>query len=300
MTETRLRRTSLYIPGTNPGMLANADVFGADSIILDLEDGVPVTEKDAARILVRNALKSVPYDKKTEITVRLNALSTPFGHDDFSEIIPLSPGAVRLPKCESAEDVLEADALISELERKNGVPEGSVKIITITESAGGGRNLVEIAAASPRVIALNYGAEDYTASLGAERTKEGGELNDIRAKVVVAARIAGIQALDSVFGDVNDSEGLYEDALRARRLGFDGKSVIHPRQIAVVHRAFTPSDKEINFAVRVMAAFSDAESRGSGVIALDGRMIDAPVVVRARKTIALAKAAGRLSGEEEA
>ncbi|MGI6252855.1 MAG: HpcH/HpaI aldolase/citrate lyase family protein [Aminivibrio sp.] len=298
MKKTRLRRTSLYIPGTNPGMLANADVFGADSIILDLEDGVPVTEKDAARILVRNGLKNIPFSKNTEITVRLNALSTPFGRDDFNEIIPLRPDAVRLPKCESAEDILEADDLISELEKKNGIPEGSVKIITITESAGGGCNLAAIAAASPRVVALNYGAEDYTASLGAERTKEGGELDDIRAKVVVAARIAGIQALDSVFGDVNDSEGLYEDALRARRLGFDGKSVIHPRQIAVVHKAFTPSDKEISFAQRVMTAFSDAERRGSGVVALDGRMIDAPVVARARKTIALAKAAGCLSGEE--
>ncbi len=298
MIKTRLRRTSLYIPGTNPGMLANADVFGADSIILDLEDGVPVTEKDAARILIRNGLKSIPYGKNTEITVRLNALSTPFGRDDFMEIIPLRPDAVRLPKCESAEDILEADDLISELEKKNDIPAGSVKIITITESARGGCNLAAIAAASPRVVALNYGAEDYTASLGAERTKEGGELDDIRAKVVVAARMAGIQALDSVFGDVNDLEGLYGDALRARRLGFDGKSVIHPRQIAVVHRAFTPSDKEINFAQRVMTAFSDAERRGSGVVALDGRMIDAPVVARARKTIALAKAAGCLSGEE--
>lgn len=300
MTETVLRRTSLYIPGTNPGMLANADVFGADSVILDLEDGVPVSEKDAARILVRNALKSIPYSKKTEITVRVNALSTPFGRADFEEIIPLSPGAIRLPKCESAEDILQADALITELEQKYRIAPGSVKIITITESAMGGRNLAEIAAASRRVIALNYGAEDYTASLGAERTREGRELDDIRAKVVVAARVAGVQALDSVFGDINDPEGLYEDALRARRLGFDGKSVIHPRQIHVVHRAFTPTEKETGFALRVMAAFSDAAARGSGVIALDGRMIDAPVVARARKTIALAKAAGSLPGEVHA
>lgn len=298
MKKTRLRRTSLYIPGTNPGMLANADVFGADSIILDLEDGVPVTEKDSARILVRNGLKSIPYSKNTEITVRLNALSTPFGRDDFNEIIPLCPDAIRLPKCESAEDILEADRLISELEERSGIAAGTIGIITITESARGGCNLAEIAAACDRVVALNYGAEDYTASLGAERTREGRELDDIRAKAIVAARMAGIQALDSVFGDVNDLEGLYEDALRARRLGFDGKSVIHPRQIAVVHRAFTPSDKEINFAQRVMTAFSNAERRGSGVVALDGRMIDAPVVARARKTIALAKAAGCLSGEE--
>lgn len=296
MNRRRLRRTSLYIPGTNPGMLANAEVYGADSVILDLEDGVPVSEKDAARILVRNALQHIPY-RRAEVTVRVNALSTPFGRDDFREIIPLAPEAVRLPKCESADDVREADAMMTDLELKNGIEPGTVGIIAITESARGGRNLSEIAAASPRLIALNYGAEDYTADIGAVRTKEGRELDDIRAKVIVAARIAGVQALDSVFGDVNDLDGLYAEALRVRLLGFDGKSVIHPRQIPVVHRAFTPSDQEVGFARRVMAAFREASSRGAGVIALDGRMIDAPVVARAEKILALAEAAGCLPGE---
>lgn len=296
MNRRRLRRTSLYIPGTNPGMLANAEVYGADSVILDLEDGVPVSEKDAARILVRNALQHIPY-RRAEVTVRVNALSTPFGRDDFREIIPLAPDAVRLPKCESADDVREADAMMTEIELENGIEPGTVGIIAITESARGGRNLSEIAAASPRLIALNYGAEDYTADIGAVRTKEGRELDDIRAKVIVAARIAGVQALDSVFGDVNDLDGLYAEALRVRLLGFDGKSVIHPRQIPVVHRAFTPSDQEVGFARRVMAAFREASSRGAGVIALDGRMIDAPVVARAEKILALAEAAGCIPGE---
>ncbi|WP_367340240.1 CoA ester lyase [Aminivibrio sp.] len=296
MNRRRLRRTSLYIPGTNPGMLANAEVYGADSVILDLEDGVPVSEKDAARILVRNALQHIPY-RRAEVTVRVNALSTPFGRDDFREIIPLAPDAVRLPKCESADDVREADAMMTEIELENGIEPGTVGIIAITESARGGRNLSEIAAESPRLIALNYGAEDYTADIGAVRTKEGRELDDIRAKVIVAARIAGVQALDSVFGDVNDLDGLYAEALRVRLLGFDGKSVIHPRQIPVVHRAFTPSDQEVGFARRVMAAFREASSRGAGVIALDGRMIDAPVVARAEKILALAEAAGCLPGE---
>ncbi|MEA4953546.1 MAG: aldolase/citrate lyase family protein [Aminivibrio sp.] len=296
MNRRRLRRTSLYIPGTNPGMLANAEVYGADSVILDLEDGVPVSEKDAARILVRNALQHIPY-RRAEVTVRVNALSTPFGRDDFREIIPLAPDAVRLPKCESADDVREADAMMTEIELENGIEPGTVGIIAITESARGGRNLSEIAAESPRLIALNYGAEDYTADIGAVRTKEGRELDDIRAKVIVAARIAGVQALDSVFGDVNDLDGLYAEALRVRLLGFDGKSVIHPRQIPVVHRAFTPSDQEVGFARRVMAAFREASSRGAGVIALDGRMIDAPVVARAEKILALAEAAGCIPGE---
>ena len=275
-------------------MLVNGAVYGADSIILDLEDGVPVTEKDAARILVRNALKAIPY-QGVEVTVRLNALCTPYGKDDFREIIPFAPAAVRLPKCESAKDVQEADDLISELEIENGIELGTVKIIPIIESVQGGMNLSEIAAASRRVIGLNYGAEDYTADMGAVRTKEGRELDDIRAKTIVAARAAGVMALDSVFADVNDMEGLFHEALRVRLLGFDGKSVIHPRQISVVHKAFTPSEKEISFARRVVAAFQDASRKGAGVIALDGRMIDAPVVARAQKIIALAKAAGHFS-----
>ena len=227
MNRRRLRRTSLYIPGTNPGMLANAEVYGADSVILDLEDGVPVSEKDAARILVRNALQHIPY-RRAEVTVRVNALSTPFGRDDFREIIPLAPDAVRLPKCESADDVREADAMMTEIELENGIEPGTVGIIAITESARGGRNLSEIAAESPRLIALNYGAEDYTADIGAVRTKEGRELDDIRSEVIVAARVAGVQALDSVVGEVNDPDGLHAEALRVRLLGFDGKSGLHP------------------------------------------------------------------------
>jgi citrate lyase subunit beta/citryl-CoA lyase len=286
-----LRRTSLYIPGNNPGMLLNAAVYGADSIVLDLEDAVSVAEKDAARILVRNALRSISY-RDVEVTVRVNSLSTPFGREDFEEIVPLAPSVLRLPKCETADDVLRAEKLIGELEEKSGVPAGSVKLIPIIESAFGASNLPEIVRSSPRVAALNFGAEDYTADLGAERTKEGRELDDIRSRIVAAARIAGIQALDSVFADVNDSEGLFEEAFRVRRLGFDGKSVIHPRQIAIVHRAFTPSEKEIEYAGRVVAAIEEAAVRKSGVVALNGRMIDAPVVAKARKVLALAEAAG--------
>jgi citrate lyase subunit beta/citryl-CoA lyase len=225
-------------------------------------------------------------------------LSTPFGREDFEEIVPLAPSVLRLPKCETADDILRADTLMSELEERNGLPGGVVKIIPIIESAFAASNLAEIARSSPRVTALNFGAEDYTADLGAERSKEGRELDDIRARVVVAARIAGIQALDSVFTDVNDSEGLFEEASRIRRLGFDGKSVIHPRQIVIVHRAFTPSEQEIEYAERVVAAIEDAVARKSGVVALNGRMIDAPVVTKARKVLALAEAAG-IYGKEE-
>lgn len=290
MRTHRLRRTSLYIPGNNPAMLINAAVYGADSVIFDLEDAIPVTEKDAARILVRNALHTLSYSG-AEVTVRVNALSTPFGREDFEEIVPLAPSLIRLPKCETAEDILRADELMGELEQRSGLEIGSVGIIPIVESAYGASNLLSIAKASPRVAALNFGAEDYTADLGAERTKEGRELDDVRSKVVAAARISGVQALDSVFSDINDAEGLFDEALRVRRLGFDGKSVIHPRQVGVVHSAFTPSEREIDNAERVVRALEEAEASRSGVAALNGRMIDAPVAAKARRILALACAA---------
>ena len=290
MKDFTLRRTSLYIPGNNPGMLVNAAVFGADSVIFDLEDAIPLAEKDSARILVRNALRSLRYPG-VEITVRVNSLSTPFGRADFEEIVPLAPSALRLPKCETADNLREADDLISELEMRSGIAAGRVKIIPIIETALGGSNLLEISRSCERIVALNYGAEDYTADLGAVRTREGRELDDIRARTVMAARIAGVQALDSVFTDVNDSEGLFAEVVRIRGLGFDGKSVIHPRQVSVVHRAFTPSDREISFAQRVLKAMEEAALKNSGVLSLDGRMVDAPVVAKARKILALAEAA---------
>ena len=290
MRKNRLRRTSLYIPGNNPAMLINADVYGADSVIFDLEDAIPVTEKDAARILVRNALRTFSYSG-VEITVRVNALSTPFGREDFEEIVPLAPSLIRLPKCETADDIVRADSVMSELEENFALEVGAVGIVPIVESAFGASNLLAIAKASPRVVALNFGAEDYTADLGAERTKEGRELDDVRAKVVAAARIAGVQALDSVFADINDAEGLFDEALRVRRLGFDGKSVIHPRQVCVVHSAFTPSEREIDHAERVVRALEEAEASRSGVAVLNGRMIDAPVAAKARRILALALAA---------
>ena len=291
MSISRLRRTSLYIPGNNPGMLVNASVFGADSLILDLEDAVSPGEKDTARILVRNALESVSYGD-TEITVRINPLSGPFGKKDLEAIIPFAPDAIRLPKCESEEDIKVVDSFLGELELRNGLETGKVKIIPLIESVKGMVNLREVVLASPRIVALNYGAEDYTLDIGAERTKEGQELNDIQSKIVIAARIAGIQALDSVFTDVHDDEGLFLEASAMRSRGFDGKSVIHPRQIPIVHKAFTPSDKEIHFAEDIVDALEKAKTRHSGVVAVNGRMVDAPVAMRARKILSLADAAG--------
>ena len=297
MTKT-LRRSSLYVPGNNPAMLINAGIYGADVLVFDLEDAVPYSEKDAARILLRNALSTLRY-ASAEVVVRINPLSTPFGREDLDVIVPRRPDAIRIPKCETARDVTDVDRVVGELEAASGVERGSIRFMPIIETALGAWNVMEIATASPRVTALNFGAEDYTADIGAIRTKEGSELADLRARMLLAARVAGVQALDSVYSDVEDDDGLYEEARRARILGFDGKSVIHPRQIPVVHRAFTPSEKEIAAALRVERGLAEGKAKGIGVVVVDGKMVDAPVVKRAEKVLELARAAGVLPEEEE-
>jgi len=287
----RLRRTALYIPGNDPSMILNSGIFGPDSVVLDLEDAVSINEKDSARILVRNALRTVDFGP-SEVVVRINALSTPYGRDDLEAIVCPELDAVRLPKCEQEEDVRELDEILNKLESERGMTRGSVKIMPLIESAMGSYNAVEIARASSRNSAINFGGEDYTSDMGAQRTREGAELLDIRMRILMAARIAGIDALDTVFGNVNDEEGLVAETRLIKQLGFDGKSIIHPRQVKPIHQVFTPSEKEINKAKRVIQAIEEAEKRSSGVVALDGRMIDAPVVAKARRVLAFAEAMG--------
>lgn len=287
----RLRRTALYIPGNDPSMILNSGIFGPDSVVLDLEDAVSINEKDSARILVRNALRTVDFGS-SEVVVRINALSTPYGRDDLEAIVCPELDAVRLPKCEQEGDIRELDEILDKLESERGMARGSVKIMPLIESAVGSYNAVEIASASSRNSAINFGGEDYTSDMGAQRTREGAELLDIRMRILMAARIAGIDALDTVFGNVNDEEGLVAETRLIKQLGFDGKSIIHPRQVKPIHQVFTPSEKEINKAKRVIQAIEEAEKRSSGVVALDGRMIDAPVVAKARRVLAFAEAMG--------
>jgi len=286
-----LRRTGIYTPGNNPYMIFNSAIFGADTIVLDLEDGVSVNEKDAARILVRNALTYVDF-RQSEVAVRINSLSTPYGMKDLMSVVCERLDAIRLPKCEHSEDVIKVSKILDKLELERGLTKGRIKIMPIIESALGAHNSVEIACSDKRICALNFGGEDYTADIGAERTREGEELFDIRMKVLTAASIAGINALDTVFGDINDIEGLTAETRLVKKLGFDGKSVIHPRQIKIIHKVFTPSEKEIKKAMRIINALEEAEKKRSGVIALGGKMIDAPVAARAKKVLLLAKAAG--------
>ena len=281
----RLRRSRLYLPGSEPKYFVNAGLHSPDAIILDLEDSVHHDEKDAARILVRNALRAVDFGR-SERTVRINPL--PLALEDLREVIPEAPDLVLLPKAEKPEQVKDVDRAIGELKAEHAI-DRPVWILPILESALGIENAFAIAAASPHVVGLTIGLEDYTADLGVAKTAEGRESLYARARLVNAARAAGIPAIDSIFADVADLEGLARWAEQSRALGFEGMGCIHPSQIRVVHQAFQPSPAEIEKARKIVAAFEDAERRGLGVVSLGSKMIDPPVVERARKLVARAK-----------
>lgn len=291
---TVLRRTMLFLPGNNPGMLQNGGIFGADSLILDLEDAVAPAEKDTARLLVAHALREVDYSG-CEKVVRINTLDT-FGKQDIRAIVPCRPDALLVPKVQSAEDIRAVAAEIAAVEQAGQAPVG---IIALIETPRGLAEAYSIASASARLLALALGAEDYTASLGAQRTKEGTEIVSARAALVNAAAAAGIQSIDTPFTDVNDEEGLVKDTAFAKQLGFKGKLTINPRQIDSIHTVFNPSSKEIDWAERVMLAIRQAEAEGSGVASLDGKMVDAPIVNRAERTLYLADLLGLRRGTEE-
>lgn len=287
----RPRRSLLYIPGNNPGMLQNCSIYGSDGVLLDLEDAISVSEKDSARKLVKHALQSLDFGN-VERVVRINGRDTPFFESDLAEIIPASPDAIRLPKVDSAEDVIEADRIITRIETERGMAPGSVGIQAMLETARAIVNVNSIAAASPRLVGLTLGGQDLAADLGIKATKAGLELLFAKSAVVIAAKAFGLDAFDTVFTDVADLEGLAEAAAMSVSLGFSGKAAIHPSQIPVIHAAYAPTEKEVAKAARVVAAARDAEARGLGVIAVDGRMVDAPVVAQAARTLELASLAG--------
>jgi citrate lyase subunit beta/citryl-CoA lyase len=292
----RLRRSRLYLPGNEPKFMLSAALHGPDAIILDLEDSVAPAEKDAARLVVRNALRELDFGA-AERMVRLNQL--PLGLDDLNAIVPETPDLLLLPKCESPEQVAAVDERATALRRRLGLP-GELWLMPILESPLGIERAYAIATASPRVVALTIGLEDYTAELGAPRTKEGTESFFARQAMVNAARAAGVVPIDSVYSDVADAEGLRVSACEARALGFEGKGCIHPGQIRVVNEAFAPTAKELDYAVKVVAAFEEASRRGLGVVSLGTKMIDAPVVRRAQRIVEAARALGLLAPEAAA
>ena len=286
----------MFVPGNNPGMMADAHIYGPDSIMLDLEDSVTITEKDTARLLVYNALKSIDYGD-TEIVVRINPLNTPYGKKDIEAMVKAGVDVIRMPKTETAEEVKEVEAEIEKIEKELGCL-GRTKIMAAIESALGVVNAYAIATASPRMMGIALGAEDYSANLKTQRTPEGEELRLARETIVVAARAAGIDALDTVYSNLNDMETFRKEVEFIKTLGFDGKSIINPRQIEVVNEVFAPTQKAIDKALTILAAIKEAEKKGSGVIAVNGKMVDKPVVTRAQRTIDLALACGVLKEED--
>ena len=288
----RLRRSRLYVPGNQPKLMVSAGLYGADGIILDLEDSVPPTDKDAARILVRNALAAMDFGS-AERMVRIN--QGELGTADLEAVAPHNVHTLLLPKVERPEDVAAVAGRLREL-RGNDAP----YLMPILESPLGISNAYAIAAADRSVVALTLGLEDLSAELGAPRTAEGWESFLARQTTVYAARAAGVQPIASVFSDIRDGAGLEAYVRRERSLGFDGIGCIHPRQIPVVHRAMAPTEVELAKALRIVRAAEEAQANGLGAVAVGSKMVDPPVVAQARRTVELAAAAGMLDEEWEA
>ncbi|WP_298838466.1 HpcH/HpaI aldolase/citrate lyase family protein [Clostridium sp.] len=286
----RFRRTMLFMPGNNSGMLQNAGILGADSIILDLEDAVSLTEKDSARILVKEAIKNVDYEN-VEVVVRVNPFTTEYSQKDIDVIARVKPDALMIPK--ATEEELEAiDEILTSIETQEDFSNGSIKLIPIVETAYGVENVYNIIKSSKRVVAVLLGGEDLTSDLGIKRTKEGEEIFYARNRVAIACKAMKIDSIDTPFTDTNDFEGLAKDTVRAKSLGLTGKAAINPRQIETIHSVFAPTQEEIKHAKRVLEAMILAEQDGKGVFSLDGKMVDAPVINRAKNTVELAKLLG--------
>lgn len=286
-----MRRSMLFLPGNTPNIIVNGAILGADAVILDLEDAVAPAEKDSARILVRNAIRYMGFDR-CEVIVRINSIDTPYWQKDLDAIIPVRPSLIMPPKASCAEDIRQVDAYITLLEEKLGLAPDSIGLIPLIETALGVENAFQIASASARVKAIFLGGEDLTADLRCKRTKEGHEISYARSRMVCAARAAGVDVYDTPFTDVNDDEGIYTDAQYARSLGFTGKAAISPRHVKAINEVFSPTMKDIDYAYEVMEAIRIGNEQGKGAVSLRGKMIDAPIVARAQQTIAMAEALG--------
>ena len=277
-----MRRSMLFLPGNNPNMLINGSCLGADAVIFDLEDAVSPAEKDAARILVRNTMRYMDF-QGCERIVRVNAVDTPYFAADLEAILLEGPDMLLLPKAGTAEEVQAADAAMAQVEERLGLQKRAA-LMPLIETALGVENAFSIAACCPRVEARFLGAGDRTAQLQCQTTKGG--------RGIEYARAAGVEVYDTPFTDVNDDEGIEADAALAKALGFSGKSSISPRHVEVINRVFSPSPEEIRYAYEVMDAIAEAKAQGKGAIALHGKMVDAPIVSRAQRTIAMAQALG--------
>jgi citrate lyase subunit beta / citryl-CoA lyase len=281
------RRSMLYIPGNNAAMIQQGGVYEADCILLDLEDSISPTEKDAARILLKHAIPAVNF-YNAAVIVRVNHMDTPFGYADLQEIVPIQPDGLRLPKIESAEEVLNVIQLIEEIENAHNLPHDKLTVEAMIETAIGVENALKIAQSSPRVIAIAIGGQDLAADMGIALDNGMSSLDYASQRIVMAAKAAHIDVMDTVFVNTDDEEGLRAAAWHARHTGFTGKAAINPRQIDVINDVFTPNEREIAEAIDIVAAYNRHMSVGVGVFAHNGKMVDAPVVTRAQRILDLA------------
>lgn len=282
----KLRRTMLFCPASEPKMYLNSTIYNPDCIIFDLEDAVLYSEKDSARDLLCEAIKTLDFGE-IEVYVRVNRLSTNFGEKDVRETVKAGIRNIRLPMCETKDDVERLDGLLAEIEKETAIEKGAVKIQCALETPKGVLNAYEIAAASNRVTSISFGAEDYTNSLGIERTKDGRELTYARSFIPLVASTLGIDSIDTVWTDVSDIEGFIREAKDAKALGFSGKSCIHPNQIKEVKKIYTPTIEEVEKARKIIEAAEEAGKSLKGVIVVDGKMVDAPVIYKARRILDL-------------
>lgn len=280
---SKIRRSMLFIPGNNPGMIQSCDVFNADSVIIDLEDAVSISEKDAARELVKHALQTLELNN-VEVIIRINPIDSIYFEDDIELICTLDIDGILLPKATKS-SILTLEGILKERNL-------SFDIIALIESARGVEEAYKIVKKSEMCTGILLGGEDLCADYGCKRTITGEEIYYARGRVVNAAKAAKKMVIDTPFTDVNNIEGLKKDTTFAKQLGFDGKAIISPRHVEYVNEIFTPSEDEINYALRVMKAKEEAEEKGLGVFSLDGKMVDLPIIIRAEKILTNARMAG--------
>lgn len=292
----RLRRTMIFLSAQKPGLIKDPLIYGADSLMLDLEDAVAENQKDAARFSLYHALKTVDYGD-TEVIVRINGLDTPHWREDVRVCVAAGADGVRIAKCESAGDVIAVEKAVEAAEEEFHKEKGRTLLMAALESPKGILNAQEIAAASERMFGIAISGGDLRRTMQVSPVRGGIELNAARGLVVLAARAAGVQCFDTVFTDLNDEEGFRAEVLLDKQMGFDGKSLVNPRQIAAVHEIYAPSEKEITAAEKIVRAVRENSAKGVGVFTVDGKMIDIAFLPGAERTIALAKACGMYKGE---
>lgn len=298
----KLRRSMLFVPGNNPGIIRDVHIYKPDSVMFDLEDAIAITEKDSARFLVHNMLKNLgDYYKELgiETVVRINGLATEFWQADIEAVVTGGVEVIRIPMTESVEDVMAVDAEIERVEKACGMEVGTTKIMVAIETALGVMNCFSIAKSpTKRLIGMALSGEDFVTSMKTTRTPEGDELYVARGMIAMAGRACGLEVLDTVYADVNNDEGFLKEANLIKRMGFGGKSLIHPRQVELIHDIYTPSEKEIAKAQKIVDATAEALKQNLGVFTVDGKMVDKPIIERAQRVLELAKAAGVLVGGE--